>query len=217
MLPVNFLDGGVISTRLLKVPASAFVLPDQNNSYLQRDAGSANLEVQGDKMRSRKITLMLAFVFLLAMPAHADKVTSDYDHAVNFSKYHTFMWVREPEPEHAFMKERIMAAVNAQLTARGLSEVDEGADLAVGANVALTEAHSWETYYDGSDWSWGGWAWTTENTYLVGTVTVDLLDAQTRKLVWQGIGVDEVSSKPEKRTKHSRKLVEKMFRDFPPG
>src|SRR4051794_6240687 len=103
-------------------------------------------------MRSRQISAMLAFVFLFAISARADKVTSDYDHTVSFSKYHTFMWVREPEPEYGFMKERIMAAVNAELTAKGLREVNDGADLGVGANVATAEEHTWQTYYDGPGW-----------------------------------------------------------------
>ncbi len=163
---------------------------------------------------------MFGLVFLLARAARADKVTFDYDHSADFSHYHTFMWVREPEPEHAFMKERIMAAINRELAAKGMREVSDGADLAVGANVATEERHTWQTYYDGSDWWWGGWggswAWTTEYVYEVGTLTVDLFDAESRKLLWQGVGVDKVSQKPEKRTKRTSELVEKMFRNFPP-
>jgi hypothetical protein len=209
----------VIWKKPLQVMASVFVLLDQDKSHLQSGAEGANLKAQGDKMRSRKILVMVASVFLLAISARADKVTADYDHAANFSKYHTFMWVREPEPKNGLMKERIMAAVNAQLTARGLREVDDSADLAIGADVATAEEHTWQTYNDGDGWGWGwggGWAWTTEYTTVVGTLTVDLFDTQTRKLVWQGVGTDEVSSKPEKQTKHTSKLVTKMFREFPP-
>ena len=126
------------------------------------------------------------------------------------------MWVREPEPKDALMKERIVASVNAKLVARGMRQVNDGADLAVGANMATEEKHTWETYYDGSGWYWGGgWATTTERTYEVGTITIDLFDARTRKLVWQGVGTDTIPSKPEKQTKQSNRVIEKMFKDFP--
>jgi len=56
---------------------------------------------------------------------------------------------------------------------------------------------------------------TKEKTYEVGTLTVDLFDAQTRKLVWQGVGTDTVSTKPEKHNRETDKEKEKMFKHFP--
>jgi hypothetical protein len=169
-------------------------------------------------MRAPKLSVLLSSGLLLAVVAvsgYADKVRADCDHTADFSKYKTFMWIHESEVSRPFMRQRIMDAVTAQLTGRGLRQVSDGADLAVGANLATEEKHSWETYYNGGDWYWGGWATTEMETYLVGTLTVDLFDAKSHKLVWQGVGVDEVSSKPEKETKDYGKQIEKMFRKFP--
>ncbi len=169
-------------------------------------------------MQSKNISAMLCLVFLLATIARADKVTADYDHSVNFFKYKTFMWIGEPETNEPFTKQRIMTAVNNQLKARGLRPVNDGADLAVGADLATEEKHTWESYYSGSGWGWGpGWVTTTVRTYEVGTLTVELFDSQTKKLIWQGVGVDTLSSHPEKRTKDMYKEVEKMFKGFPPA
>jgi hypothetical protein len=146
------------------------------------------------------------------------------------------MWIEEPEPMEPFMKERIVKAVNLQLQSRGLCLVNEGADLAIRANLALEEKHTWETYYTGSGgwggewgpcgggwgggWGWGscgsGWATTTERIDHVSTLTVDMFDADSNELVWQGTATDKISSKPEKQTKKYAKQVEKMFRKFPP-
>lgn len=168
-------------------------------------------------MRSPRISLVLGLLFLMAGIARADKVTADYDHTVDFSKFKTFMWIHEPEAQDPFMKDRIKAAVNGQLQARGLRLVGDGADLGVGAELATEEKHTWETYYSGSGWGWGGgWATTTERTYQVGTLTVDLFDTRTKKLVWQGVAVDTMSRHPEKRIRDSNKEIEKMFREFPP-
>ena len=38
------------------------------------------------------ITALLAAV--ISLPAFAQKVETDYDHAVDFSKYHTYSWGR---------------------------------------------------------------------------------------------------------------------------
>jgi len=166
----------------------------------------------------QRVSIVLGLVILLAVAARADKVTSDFDHNTNFSKYKTFMWVQAPNTTDPFMQDRIMEAVNSQLNIRGLREVKEGADLAVGANMVTEEKQAWETFYNGSDWGWGpGWSQTTETTYLVGTLTVDLFDACSHKIIWQGVGVDTVSSKPVKRTKDNNKQIEKMFRYFPYG
>lgn len=166
-------------------------------------------------MKIHQLSAMLMLLLLATSVARADRVTSDYDRSVNFSKYKTFMWVHEPDGGEPFMKERIMNFVNEELTARGFREVKEGADMGVGANVATEERHTWETYYNGSGWGWTGWSTTEMRTYEVGTLTVDLFDAGSHKLIWQGVGVDKVSSKPEKQTKDNDKLVEKMFKDFP--
>ena len=169
-------------------------------------------------MQPPRVTVILVLLFVTASAARADKVTFDYDHNTNFFKYKTFMWVQEPKTAEPFMKDRIVQAINTQLQIKGLRQVSECADLVLGANVATEEKHTWETYYSGSGWGWGGgWATTTVETYEVGTLTVDLFDANSKKLVWQGVGIDTLSHKPEKRTKEFDKVVEKMFKDFPPG
>lgn len=167
-------------------------------------------------MQIHKIVFMLGLVFLLAVVARADRVTSDYDRSVDFSKYKTFMWVHAPDTNEPLMKDRIIKFVNEKLMSRGFRQVNEGADMAVGANLATEERHTWETYYSGSDWGWGPtWSTTEMRTYEVGTLTVDLFDAESHKVIWQGVGVDKVSSKPEKQTRDTDKQIEKMFRYFP--
>jgi hypothetical protein len=172
-------------------------------------------------MQQLKIFALVAILFFSATVARADKVTADFDHTVNFAKFKTFMWINGPGISIPFMKDRVMRSVNQQLTQRGLRQVSDGADLAVSANLATEEKHTWETYYDGAwDWGWGGgggWATTTERTYEVGTLTVDMFDAQTKKLVWQGVSTDRLHSDPRKNTKDSNKSIEKMFEKFPFG
>jgi hypothetical protein len=152
----------------------------------------------------------------------AQDVKTDYDHTANFSKYRTFMWIREPKPQNPLMKDRIVEAINAQLEARGLEEVTSGADLGVSANVATQGRHTLQSFYDdfpGWRWHhmWGpGYVTTTVDTYRVGALVVDLFDTRSKQVVWWGSAVDTVSDKPEKNTKKLEKSAEKIFKDFPP-
>src|SRR5215471_5116081 len=98
-------------------------------------------------MKSSGLLITLGIICLATTVALADKITSDYDHKVNFGKFRTFMWIKDSQINEPFMKERIMAAVNTQLSIRGLAQVEEGADLAVGAHLATEEQHVWDTYY----------------------------------------------------------------------
>jgi hypothetical protein len=81
------------------------------------------------------------------------------------------------------------------------------------------------TFYEGFG---GGWGWrrfggggfgdatTTTENYKVGTLVVDLFDANTKNLIWRGSASDTLSDKSEKNIKNLDRSVQKMFDHFPP-
>src|SRR5213594_3041551 len=103
--------------------------------------------------RTRSISA-IGLVFLIVTIAFGQKVTFDYDHGTDFSRYKTFMWIKQPETtKDPMMKQRIVDAANMQLMAKGLRLVDSGADLGLAIHVATEEKHTLNTFYDG----FGGW------------------------------------------------------------
>jgi hypothetical protein len=152
---------------------------------------------------------------------YAQDVKTDRDKHVDFSKYHTFTWIKEPKTENPLMKQRIIDAVNTQLAAAGLRLVESHADLGVAANTATRQEHTLQGFYDGfpGGWGWhrywGGPVMTYVDTYEVGTLVVDLFDTETKQVVWWASATDTISDKPEKNAEHLNKAVEKMFKDFP--
>ena len=50
----------------------------------------------------------------------------------------------------------------------------------------------------------------------MGTILVDILDAESRELIWRGTATAAISTKAEKNEKKLNKLVGKMFKKFPP-
>jgi hypothetical protein len=170
-------------------------------------------------MKAGVVTLLLIG---FGATASAQKVETDYDHSGNFSQYKTFMWIKPPKMSDPIQAKRVMDAVNAQLTAKGLQLVSSGADLGIMAHAATKDEHSLTTFYDGfGGWGWRGWggpgmATTMVDTYEVGTLVLDLFDTRTKQVVWRGMSTDTLSDKPEKNAEKINKAVEKMFKNFPP-
>jgi hypothetical protein len=166
-----------------------------------------------------------AFILTALAYVFAQQVKTDFDHQANFSDYKTYSW-QEIKPANSLWDARIKNAVDGQLTAKGLTQVPGGGDVAVVAVKTTQTQRSLQTFYDGFG---GGWGWrrfggggfgestTTEQDYKEGTLIVDLYDAKDKQLIWRGSAEDTLSNKAEKNEKNLDKGVAKMFKDFPPG
>jgi hypothetical protein len=161
----------------------------------------------------------LLMSMLLGGFALAQSVTVDYDHNANFERYHTYYWLKV-QTSNPLWEERIRAAVDKELQAKGWQKVDTGGDVAITAVGSSTSETEYNTFYDnlGGGWMWGGFAQatTTPVTYKVGTLVIDMYDTQTKKLIWRGTASKTISNKPDKNEKSLEKAVEKMFKNFPP-
>jgi hypothetical protein len=175
-------------------------------------------------MRFLKISLAVLVLLLMASSVKAQKVAIDYDHRANFSQYKTFMWIKRPHMEDPLMDDRIVNGINAELTSKGWTLVEDGADIGVAAHVATRKARDLETFYSGfgGGWGWHHWgvgtgiATTHVETYTVGTLVVDLFDSRTKQVIFRAWATDALPDNPKKETKKLDKDIEKMFKDFPP-
>jgi hypothetical protein len=163
----------------------------------------------------------LFFVVMLGA-AFAQQVKTDFDHQANFSQYKTYSW-QEIKPANSLWDARIKSAVDAQLAAKGWTQVESGGDVAIVAIETTHTERTLQTFYDGMG---GGWRWrgfggmgeatTTEMDYKEGTLLLDMYDAKTKQLIWRGSAEDTVSNKEETNEKNLNKGVAKMFKKFPP-
>ena len=172
-----------------------------------------------------------AVALLLAMSACSSRqVNFDYAHEADFSSYHTFAWHLEDtslEEENMLAHQRIVAAVEQQLTAKGLRKVDSKPDVYVTYHGEDKENMTLSTtsmgYGYGPGWGWGGFygagmgSTTTQvRTYTVGTLVVDIWDAAAKALVWRGIASDTISNSPQRNAQKIDDAVTDMFRRYPP-
>jgi hypothetical protein len=170
----------------------------------------------------RKIFASAGIALLFATASFAQQVKTDYDRSANFSQYKTYSWEKVQTQDQLWVG-RIKEAVNTALTAKGLTPVESGGDIAIVAIETTQNQHTLNTFYDGFG---GGWRWrggggfgtatTTVDNYKVGTLVVDLFDAHTKTLLWRGSSSDTLSDKSDKNIKNLDKGVQKMFDHFPP-
>jgi hypothetical protein len=175
-----------------------------------------------------RVTIYGALLMALLGSAFAQHIQTDFDHQANFSQYKTYSW-QEIKPANSLWDSRIKNAVDAQLSAKGWTQVESGGDVAIVAIKMTKTQKTLETFYDG--FSGGGWGWrgfggygnsfgdstTTEHDYKEGTLVVDIFDAKSKQLIWRGSAEDTLSESAAKNEKNLDKGVAKMFKEFPPG
>jgi Domain of unknown function (DUF4136) len=163
-------------------------------------------------------------VILTALCVAAQEVKTYYDHAYDFSQVKTFAvkigtpWGNPTNEEYA--KDEVAK----QLTAKGWTQTpdESSANVLVVIHGATQDKKSLESFYSGTgvgNYGWAGPAGVTstrEVEYRVGTGVVDIFDTKTKKLLFRGVGEDQISQKGEKNQKKIENGIEKMFTDFPP-
>jgi hypothetical protein len=172
----------------------------------------------------RKTGLFIAFciaaLLLTSVTAFGQKVTKDYDKTYDFSKDHSYYWIKIDVANPLWQK-RIQTEIDEQLAAKGWTKGDGTGDLALSALGTTATKTNLNTFYSGM----GGWGWygggmatatTTQEQYTTGTLILDMFDASNHQLVWRGVATDTMSDKPEKNEKKVEKAIDKLLEDFPP-
>jgi hypothetical protein len=169
----------------------------------------------------------VALVLLLPALALAQKTSFDYDKATDFSKFKTYSLKDGTKVGDPLIDNRIVAAIEAELKAKGLTRKDAGPDAVVVYHVAFDKQQDITAYSSGAGgygaygYRWGGGFSTTDvrvTQILVGTLVIDVADATKSEMVWRGMGVKEVDTqaKADKRDKNIASAVKKILKDFPP-
>ena len=176
--------------------------------------------------------LVMAALGLLLVPrlVLAQKVSYDFDKTATFTAYKTYALKEGTPVGQKLIDDRIIAAIDAALAAKGFTKSDSNPDVYVVYHIAFDKEKDISTYssgygggYGAYGWGYGGgWAGGTTTTQvrdiLIGTLVIDVADAKGKHVVWRGMGVKEVDTqnKPEKRDKSITNAVKKIFKNYPP-
>ena len=153
------------------------------------------------------------------------KVATDFDKEANFSQYHSFAFYK-PGIDKAQIsdldKKRILRAIEDNLTTKGMVKSDNP-DLLV--SIFTKEKQRIDVYNNnfGYGWGWNPYWYGSYNRSNVsqtaeGTLFIDLIDAKSNNLVWQGMGsADLVTHNMEKKEARIQEIVLKILAEYPPG
>jgi hypothetical protein len=174
-----------------------------------------------------QMTLLTAFL-LMAACAYGQEVHYNYDRSANFATYKTYQWVEIPGgavPDQ-LIDQAIKRAADEQLTQKGLTKVDNNADLYIGYQFVLNLEKSvslWETGGGGPGWGWdpfggGRNVQGQTSTIPVGILLMDLYEVGRKQLVWRGDAIKTIELKkdPDKNYKNLQKVMAKLFKNYPP-
>ena len=180
-------------------------------------------------------------ILLVALPAAlmfsckpALKVSTDYDRAVNFSAYKSFSlyYLATNRNVSELNEERIWNSIRTEMTRKGYVENNRSPDLVVNAisvlkNKKYLSANTNFYGYGGTYRPYGYWnggytmasGGTTMQThnYKDGSLVIDVIDARTNKLIWQGTGTAEFEKVPKNPDEVIGNAVYKILAGFPPG
>lgn len=173
-------------------------------------------------------SLLLVLSFTLACDL---KTTVDYDRDTDFSAVKTYAWADQEQTEiNDLNQKRVVSAVESQLALKGLKPVDSNPDVYVAyftdddEQVEVDTTHMGYDYGPGMYWDpyWGGGMGMGTSTsrvrkYTMGTLVVDLYDADEKQLVWRGAVTATVDEDPRKLEKKINKGVAKLFKKYPPA
>lgn len=181
----------------------------------------------------RRVVITLAVAAVVATPALAQKVYVDFDHDVDFGAFRTFAIDQNLERtlanEAPLVHERVLASIRKKLIDGGLEEDAANPDLVVKYQLNVREEMQLETvnmgYSYGPGWGYDPyWAWsgygtigtssTRQYTYHVGTLILDIREADGNKLIWRASAEDTLTGNPEKGAKKLDRALHKIGKIF---
>lgn len=150
------------------------------------------------------------------------QIKSDYAHTANFASYKTYKLRIDDLKINDIDKDRVLNELSKQLQAKGLQS-GENPDLIINVKAnhkKITDINSsnpYGMYGWGGPFGWGvGMNRTWTSNYNEGAVIVDMVDAKTQKLVWQGIGSGISVDRPKSKEKQIPQIMQEIMANYPP-
>lgn len=162
--------------------------------------------------------------------ALAQDVRYNFDKQANFTAFKTYKWVALKDGQLQDLPDRqVKAAVDAELSKKGLTRTEGDADLLIAYQAAVGTEKQYTSYdtgwgygpgWYGGGWYGGGGGMTTgqTSTIYVGQLALDMYAAGPKALVFRSVASKTIDTKakPEKQQKNLAKAVTKMLKNYPP-
>lgn len=167
------------------------------------------------------------------------RVVADYDREADFNSYKTFAFYKTGIDKAEISdldKKRILKAIDAEMASMGFQK-SNSPDLLVSIFTKEKERVDVFNQGFGPGWGWGwGWGWggywspwwgpgwggywgPAVSTRTEGVLYIDLIDANSNELVWQGKGSGSLntSGNIEKKEARIKEFVSEILSRYPPN
>ena len=186
------------------------------------------------KRISRFVTFTAA-AMLIAGCASKPTIETDYDHTVDFSQFRTYAFFNPmgiENPNYSSIYGSIFRdAISKEMESRGYTKSDNP-DLLINVSGRLQDKTKVTTtsdpymsggyygYRRGRYGAWGGYGYGTQthvSNYTEGTVNVDMVDRELKRMVWEGVAVGRVNDKKtsEETRTNINAGIQEMFSGYP--
>ncbi|NNF18945.1 MAG: DUF4136 domain-containing protein [Flavobacteriaceae bacterium] len=189
-------------------------------------------------MKKIKLIGLPVLLLLLVSACVSVRVATDYDTKADFNNYKSYAFYKTGIDQAEISdldKKRILRAIESEMNARGFIK-SQDPDLLV--SIFTREKERVDVYNNrfGLGWGWGwGWGWGAWNPYgfygwpgyggynvstrTEGSLFIDLIDARTKELVWQGRGIGSLnySGNMEKKEARIKEFVSEILSEYPPN
>jgi len=182
-----------------------------------------------------QFVLLTGVAVLLVSCASKPTIETDYDHTIDFSKYTTYGFFNPmgiENPNYSSIYGSIFRdAISKEMESRGY-KMSDNPDLMINVSGRLQDKTKVTTtsdpymhggyygYRRGAYGAWGGYGYGTQthvSNYTEGTVNVDIVDRNLKRMVWEGVAVGRVN---EKKTNDETRAniyagIQEMFAGYP--
>jgi hypothetical protein len=155
----------------------------------------------------------------------------DYDKNADFSVYRTFGFPKETGTDRGgyatLVTSYFKSSVTTAMEARGYKYVEENPDLLVNFFMNTRErtetrpnpgasGYGYYGYRDGLYRGWPRYDWDRTVNYQVGTINVDIVDAEKKQLIWEGVSEGRVTEESLANPKVTvNAVVTELMRKYP--
>lgn len=167
-----------------------------------------------------KQKLIIIFFIVLLSSCSSIKVIYDFDSTINFNNYSTFAFSKQEMEKLDISdidKKRILGSIEKSLVSKGYN-FSSSPDLIVNISTKSREDIYINQSYDRFGFGWYGYPY--DQTYrpssrIIGLLYIDLIDANTGNLIWQGNGSGSLYSNKYSRDELVSNFVIKVLESFP--
>ena len=181
---------------------------------------------------TRNFFLGISLLILLVAVAGCSSlsVNYDFDQNVDWSKFQTYGWMETPQrpsdpssplQDTPLLMQRIHNSVDYEMEQRGIN-MSDNPELLVVYHLGTQEkiqVTDWGYRYSDYYWGYGG-RQIDVYQFTEGSLVIDLIDAETKNLVWRATGtgvVEQEQKSPDEMQSRADKVINKIMESFPPN